>query len=79
MRRMVCDACWTISYEPTALAEDCELSHPHDGDSQHVRCGYCYLVEKLLFAQSEGRRLLAVNLYLREQLVALGEARGDVT
>lgn len=39
-----CDVCFTTSWVPIRDQEECALIHPHDGE--HVRCDYCWLVEK---------------------------------
>jgi len=36
---VVCQVCWTSSWEPTENEAECALEHPHEGP--HIRCAFC--------------------------------------
>src|SRR6266436_9040792 len=48
-----CDVCWTESWEPVETEAECALAHPHKTQREHVRCGQCWLRERLATAEAD--------------------------
>ncbi len=42
---LVCEVCWTSSFDPVPNEKDCELKHPHVGE--HAQCMFCRLSAQL--------------------------------
>ena len=53
-KRLLCEACWTDSWEPIPVDEPGAVKLP---DGSYARCGYCHLVEVVNRLYDENKRL----------------------
>lgn len=72
LNKHVCPVCWTQSYEPIETREECDLTHPHDGE--HMRCLCCEQSLQLHKQQQRIAELEAALAKAKEQTVLTGTA-----